>query len=576
MRRFAAWANGLVPPSVVEEDEVVRARVFVRGWLVSIPFSFVSLLISASSHMWSQVALVVPVLVAGPLMLWRLSRTGRFEALTHASLGLVTLAFGTAAVAQAPGDYTSLGFLIVMPLLGSFVLGPRGGVVWFVVPLVWGLVVLGLLERGVVMPFRDEAPFLSHATNWVFSMVLTWVFARSYDEQRMRSHHRVAQADRAKSAFLATVSHEIRTPMNGVLGMTEVLLREPLTASQRERLDVIARSGRLLVSLINDVLDFTKIEAGRLSLSATDFALAPVLADVCSLHASLAGQSAVSLESSVGPDVPPVGVGDASRLSQVLGNLLNNAMKFTERGTVSLRVSRQPCPTDGQARLRFEVCDTGVGIAPDVLPRLFTAFVQGDSSTTRRYGGTGLGLSLCQQLVGFMGGRIEVESEVGQGTRFWFELQLPIGQARTTSMPDGLPVPAFGGARVLVVDDNPINLRVAQALVEKAGFLVDTAVDGAKALEAVQVQHYALVLMDCHMPTMDGFEATARIRALGGDAGQTPIVALTASARQEDLEACRKVGMNDWLAKPVTFAALVEMLERTRRPATPLPQRPSA
>jgi CheY-like chemotaxis protein len=251
-------------------------------------------------------------------------------------------------------------------------------------------------------------------------------------------------------------------------------------------------------------------------------------------------------------------------------------MKFTERGTVSLRVSRQACPTEGRARLRFEVCDTGVGIAPDVLPRLFTAFVQGDSSTTRRYGGTGLGLSLCQQLVGFMGGRIEVESVVGQGTRFWFELDLPVGQSRTTSLPDGLPVPSFDGARVLVVDDNPINLRVASALVEKAGFVVDTAVDGAKALEAVQHQAYALVLMDCHMPTMDGFEATQRIRALDGEAGRTPIVALTASARQEDLEACRKVGMNDYLAKPVTFAALVEVLARTRRGATPVPQRPSA
>jgi signal transduction histidine kinase/ActR/RegA family two-component response regulator len=576
MRRFWGWANGLVPPSIVVDDEVVRARVFVRGWLVSIPFSFISLLISASSRMWTQVALVVPVLVAGPVMLWLLSRTGRFERLTHASLGLVTLAFGTAAVTQVPGDYTSLGFLIVLPLLGSFVLGPRGGVIWLVLPLLYGLVILGLLERGVVMPVRDEAPFLSHATNWVFSMVLTWVFARSYDEQRMRSHDRIAQADRAKSAFLATVSHEIRTPMNGVLGMTEVLLREPLTPSQRERLDVIARSGRLLVSLINDVLDFTKIEAGRLSLSATDFALAPVLADVCSLHASMVGHPQVTLESSVGPDVPAFLVGDASRLSQVLGNLLNNAMKFTEHGTVSLRVSRQACPTEERARLRFEVCDTGVGIAPDVLPRLFTAFVQGDSSTTRRYGGTGLGLSLCQQLVGFMGGRIEVQSVVGQGTRFWFELDLQVGQSRPTSLPDGLPVPSFDGARVLVVDDNPINLRVASALVEKAGFVVDTAVDGAKALEAVQRQAYALVLMDCHMPTMDGFEATQRIRALDGEAGRTPIVALTASARQEDLEACRKVGMNDYLAKPVTFAALVEVLARTRRGATPVPQRPSA
>jgi CheY-like chemotaxis protein len=323
----------------------------------------------------------------------------------------------------------------------------------------------------------------------------------------------------------------------------------------------------VLVSLINDVLDFTKIEAGKLSLVPTDFALAPVIADVCSLHASLAGQKQVTLDSSLGPDVPPFVVGDASRLSQVLGNLLNNAMKFTDHGAVSLQVTRQPCTVPRHARLRFEVRDTGVGIATEVLPLLFTAFVQADSSTTRRYGGTGLGLSLCQQLVAHMGGRIVVESTPGQGSRFWFDLELPVGVPRTPSRPGLASPPSSPGSRVLVVDDNPINLKVAAALAEKAGFVVDTAVDGALALEAVQRFAYAVVLMDCHMPTMDGFEATRRIRALPGELGQTPIVALTASARQEDLEACLEVGMNDYLAKPVTFATLVDVLERARRPA---------
>jgi signal transduction histidine kinase/CheY-like chemotaxis protein len=549
----------LIPDSIVGDDERLRATVFVRAWVFGSLFAWVSAGGYLVARAWSQLVLVVPLMVTGPLTLWLLRRTGRTALLTHASLLVVTLCFGTSAVAQHPADYTSVGFLSIMPLLGCFILGPRQALVWLIVPLIYGELMLVLAENGWLLDSVDPSPLLSHSVTWVISMMLVWLFARSYDQQRTRALLRSEQADRAKSIFLATVSHEIRTPMNGVLGMTELMLEGDLPAEQREQLETIARSGRLLVSLINDVLDFTRIEAGRLSLSPAPFSLRAMANDVLALQGPLGRRRGLEIALRVADDVPATLQGDGVRLGQVLGNLLNNAIKFCERGTVSLAIST--CSgTAARPRLRFEVQDTGIGIAPHVLARLFTAFEQGDSSTTRRYGGTGLGLSLSQQLVDRMGGEIRVESTVGLGSRFWFELELPVVERPTAAATPVAPRTSHD-ERVLVVDDNPINLKVAVGLVRKLGYQVDTAEDGRHALEAVGRQVYALVLMDCHMPEMDGFEATERIRALPGPAGRTPIVALTASGRGDDLEACRRVGMNAHLIKPVTMKALTEVVD---------------
>jgi CheY-like chemotaxis protein len=346
--------------------------------------------------------------------------------------------------------------------------------------------------------------------------------------------------------------------MNGVLGMTEVLLLEPAAAAVREQLLTIQRSGRTMVSLIDDLLDVSKVEAGKLSLEVADFGIERVIADVQSLFSPAAARKGLTLRVVRGPEVPDRLRGDGFRLGQVLANLVSNAVKFTAAGEVRLEVQRAR-PASGLC-LAFSVSDTGPGIPPEVLPRLFTAFQQGDASRTRRHGGTGLGLALSQELVMLMGGRIEAASTVGQGTRFGFEVCF--AEARTLASDPGLVTrsPLVGRGPVLVVDDNPVNLTVAMRLVEKAGFLADAAVNGRAAVEAVRQGAYCLVLMDCHMPEMDGFEATERIRALGGPLARTPVVALTASGMPEERAACHRAGMNGVLVKPLTFSALCEVL----------------
>jgi CheY-like chemotaxis protein len=347
--------------------------------------------------------------------------------------------------------------------------------------------------------------------------------------------------------------------MNGVLGMIEVLLHGQPTTEQREQLGLAHRSGEALVSLINDLLDMSKIEAGKLEVVPGDFALRALLSDVQHLFSPLAEQKNLALELEVAPAVPEQIRGDALRLRQVLANLVNNGLKFTAAGKVTIAVS---APVAG--RVRFSVSDTGIGIPADVLPRLMVPFAQADASTTRRYGGTGLGLALSRELVALMGGTLSVQTEPGRGTCFSFEL--PFEAARAPLTQPGAPAkPAPSHAArlpVLVVDDNPINLRVATSLVERAGFPTRTATNGREALELMQRERFGLVLMDCHMPEMDGYETTERLRAMPGPLAKIPVVALTASAMPEDLERCRLAGMNECLTKPIAYDALAEMLTR--------------
>jgi CheY-like chemotaxis protein/anti-sigma regulatory factor (Ser/Thr protein kinase) len=316
--------------------------------------------------------------------------------------------------------------------------------------------------------------------------------------------------------------------------------------------------GHTLVALINDILDFSKVEAGKLTVEAVDFDLRLLVDDVAGLQRANARLKGVGFEVTVDQALPQVVQGDSLRLKQVLTNLLSNAVKFTERGEVRFHVEGTPA-----GLVRFTVSDTGIGISRDAIARLFTPFEQADGSTTRRFGGSGLGLALSQNLVRLLGGTITVESVPQVGSRFWFEVKLPTGvmalareplEAETTGPRSDLPV--------LVVDDNVINLKVACSLVEKAGYRTRTAPNGQVAWEMVQAEPFLMVLMDCHMPVMDGFEATEKIRGLETDAAMTPIVALTASALPEELEACRRSGMNECLTKPVSLQALKAVLRR--------------
>ncbi len=559
-RLIAKWT-----PSGLSPEESVRARFFVQAHLLGLVVVVTSSISYGAGGLWGQGVLTALMGLATVISLLVFRRTGWLRGTTRFSLAAATVSFAGAAITQTPVDVTNISFLAVIPLLASFTLGPRDAVHWVIIELPIGVTVMWLGWNGYTLSTVDHSPWLSQSFNFIFMAVLLWLFSRAYDSVQGRAFRELQQAHQAKTTFLATISHEIRTPMNGVLGLTEVLLAEQLTASQRENLTLIRRSGKLLVALINDLLDVTKAEAGKLSVEQYDFDLRRVLDDVRGLFEPVALKKGLRLEVALEPGTPTALRGDGMRLTQVLNNLVSNAVKFTERGTVVVRAKAGAAPSS----VAFEVQDSGPGIAPALVPRLFTPFVQGDGSTTRRQGGSGLGLVLAQQLVTVMGGKIAVDSVSGQGSRFAFTLAFKprVEAVLELTPPSGTPLRELLGSVVLVVDDNPINLVVAAQLVEKAGFRAVKVSSGRDALVAASAMDFAMILMDCHMPEMDGFETTARIRALTGRRATVPIVALTASATPEDLAACRRSGMNDVLVKPVTLPVLAAALARHHRAA---------
>ena len=389
-------------------------------------------------------------------------------------------------------------------------------------------------------------------------------------------------ANQAKSAFLANMSHEIRTPMNAIIGLTDLLRRDVAGEKRAERLDKISSAADHLLMIINDILDISKIEAGKMQLEMADFRLESVLDTVHGLIIDKVRAQGLALERQVDVNLPAAVRGDALRLGQILLNFASNAVKFTPQGSITLIAQNRGETPDG-VRLRFAVADTGIGVSPEQQARIFSAFEQGDSSTTKVYGGTGLGLAISQRLAELMGGQVGVESRAGQGSMFWLELVLPvsIGPAAQTTVPEKVqasPAEAAGGVdvekhwaaladalrrrrsrRVLLAEDNPVNREVVIDLLGEVGISVDLAEDGQQAVAQAQNKEYDLILMDMQMPVMDGLEATRQIRALPGHAA-LPIVAMTANAFSEDRQRCLDAGMNDHVPKPVSGALLYETL----------------
>jgi signal transduction histidine kinase/ActR/RegA family two-component response regulator len=452
------------------------------------------------------------------------------------------------------GTLSTAHLYALIPLIALFLCGWRVGTLWL------GLVLVQLLVLAVALrpdEVAARASFDSHFVRVLVQALTVFLVGVLYELGQSRALAAMAiaraaaeDASREKSRFLAKVSHEIRTPLNGVLGTTEIAMLDELPPRTREHLATIHQSGGTLLALINDLLDLARAEAGRFELHATPFVPARLAHEVVALHAARAQAKALELTARVSTRDDLRLLGDATRLSQVLGNLVSNALKFTEHGGVTVECSADE---EGDAvRLRYVVRDSGPGISLVDQARLFQPFTQ-----LSQHEGSGLGLAVSHALVEAMGGLLRVESVPGQGSSFIVELRLQT----TARAPQHTPVAStwrFAG-RVLVVDDNEVNRRVAAGLLEKLGVEVSTAADGQAALDALSAHRFQLVLMDVQMPGLDGLAATRALRQRGDT---TPIIALTANAHREDLQACLDAGMGDCLTKPLRLSRLVEALLR--------------
>ncbi|HYD31620.1 MAG TPA: PAS domain S-box protein [Azospirillaceae bacterium] len=446
-----------------------------------------------------------------------------------------------------------------------------------------GREIQGRRKDGTLVPMEISVSSFHHQDQAFFAGIIRDISARKWAEKALldanemlerrvmertaeleAARRRAEEAAHAKSDFLAIMSHEIRTPLNGIMGMVRLLLDTPLSAIQRDQAQTILYSGDVLLTILNDILDMSKLEAGRMEMEHVPFDLPRAIDGVVALMAGRAEEKGLVLEVAYAPDVPRHVAGDPTRLRQVLLNLLSNAIKFTADGRVTIEVLPGP-PRPGRVTVQFAVIDTGIGLPEEMHARLFAPFIQADTSISRRYGGTGLGLSICKRIIDLMNGRIAVASDTGIGATFWFLVPFDAAAVPPESAadtPDTAPAGPERLLNILLAEDSPINQKVAVGLLKRRGHTVTVVEDGAEAVAAVRTGHYDLVLMDMQMPHLDGLEATRRIRVLPDERARIPILAMTANAQRSAAERCLAAGMNGYIAKPIVPEALFTALAR--------------
>jgi signal transduction histidine kinase len=524
--------------------------------------------INNSGYQMIFVAVLVGVSSAG------LSSLSAIRSAYASYLLSVLLPFGFYMIYLAAPGYTYLGVLVMIYV----------GVMLLNAVRINGNIVANLTSRFEQVRMTEDILAAQQRAEETNRLLGAEIIERQRTERQLDQARQSAEAaSRAKSEFLANMSHEIRTPMNGIIGMLDLLCHTALNDRQRRLADTAGGCANTLLGILNDIIDLSKVEAGRIELEHVAFSLSKELKAVVDLFASSADAKGVALSVALDPSLPDRVCGDSVRLRQVLANLVGNAVKFTESGEISVRVVM-----DGEegkkSVIRFQVTDTGIGISAEAQRKIFEPFTQEDASTTRRFGGTGLGLAICLKLVSLMGGSIGVDSSPGRGSSFWFAVGLersdfvadsevpvwpPGGHAgQVPCNADPKPGGSLRGRRILLAEDNVVNQEVAAAMIETLGCHVDIVSNGREAVEASDSTDYDAVLMDCQMPEMDGYEATNAIRERerkSSDRPRIPIIALTAHAMQGDREKCLASGMDDYLSKPFYREQLIVTLTRQIR-----------